>query len=321
MKHNFRNPLAVLAVVLVSLQAAHATFPGKNGRIAFQAQTDAGIQIFTVRPNGQGLKQITHVNGDAVQPDWSPDGRQIAFEIDKAEPSSCGAGIAIMNADGSNIVELSSDHSVCDFDPSFTPDGSRIVFDSFDPVTFDEAFWSMDRNGNDRQRIGPCCFDPTASPNGEKISYLTPNGEPFGVALFTSDIDGSNVFQVTPFSFDVAIKQDWAPDGQRIVFSKDGDTHIPGVSTNIATIRPDGTHLHFVTHYTGGDVNAFVGSYSPDGRWIVFRLQDHGLFGLFKIHPDGTGLTMILPMSSFRPRFIDWGSQPSETDDEENQRE
>jgi Tol biopolymer transport system component len=312
----YAHLMLVGIVLLLGVSSAHATFPGKNGRIAFQAQTDAGIQIFTVRPNGQGLQQITHLTGDAVAPDWSPDGRQIIFEIDKAEPSSCGAGVAIMNADGSNIVELSTDHTVCDLDPSFTPDGARIVFDRFDPLSFDEAFWIMDSNGNDRQRIGPCCIDPNASPNGEKLSYLTPNGEPTGIALFTSNIDGSNVFQVTPFNFDVAIKQDWAPDGEHIVFSKDGDTHIPGVSTNIATIRPDGTHLRFVTHYTGGDVNAFVGSYSPDGRWIVFRLQDHGLFGLFKIHPDGSGLTMILPMSSFRPRFIDWGAQATEHEEE-----
>jgi Tol biopolymer transport system component len=311
--------LSVSVLLIAAPTPAHATFPGKNGRIAFQAQTDAGIQIFTVLPDGQGLQQITHVEGDAVTPDWSPDGRQIVFEIDKADPSSCGAGVAIMNADGSNIVELTTDHTVCDFDPSFTPDGARIIFDRFDPATGVEGFWSMDRNGNDQQRIGPCCIDPNASPNGEKLSYLTPNGGPFGVALFTSNIDGSNVFQVTPFDFDVAIKQDWAPDGQHIVFSKDGDNHKPGVSTNIATIRPDGTGMRFVTHYTGGDVNAFVGSYSPDGHWIVFRLQEHGLFGLFKIHPDGTGLTTILPMSSFRPRFIDWGAQPSETDDGENQ--
>jgi Tol biopolymer transport system component len=308
----FPYVLVLGALLLPGATPAHATFPGKNGRIAFQAQTDAGIQIFTVRPNGRGLQQITHVNGDAVTPDWSPDGRQIVFEHDA--PGAC-ANVAIMNADGSGLVEF-PEPNVCEGDPSFTPDGSRIIFDRFDPATGVEGFWSMDRAGNDRKNIGACCIDPNASPNGERLSYLRPNGEPTGVALFTSNIDGSDVFQVTPFSFDVAIKQDWAPNGEHIVFSKDGDTHIPGVSTNIATIRPNGTHLHFVTHYTGGDVNAFVGSYSPDGRWIVFRLQDHGLFGLFKIHPDGTGLTMILPMSSFRPRFIDWGSQPSETDGE-----
>jgi hypothetical protein len=50
----------------------------------------------------------------------------------------------------------------------------------------------------------------------------------------------------------------------------------------------------------------------------VFRLNDHGQFGLFKIRPDGTHLTTILPLSSFRPRFIDWGARPSEADDEDD---
>ena len=307
--------LAYFAVLLLVTGTASATFPGRNGLIAFQAQTDAGLQIFTVRPNGKGLQQITHINGDAVAPDWSPDGRQIAFEHDT---DAC-ANVAIMNADGSGLVELSLDPNVCEGDPSFTPDGSRIVFDRFDPATNDEAFWSMDRNGNDRQRIGPCCIDPNVSPDGEKLSFLGFNGEPGGSALFTSSINGSNVFQLTPYSFDVAVKQDWSPDGQQLVFTKDGDTLMPGVSANIATIHPDGTDLRFVTHYQGGDVNAFVGSYSPDGHWIVFRLNAHGLFGLFKIHPNGTGLTTILPLSSFRPRFIDWGARPSEADDEDDE--
>lgn len=303
--------LAITLVIVTFVSAAHATFPGRNGRIAFQAQTDSGIQIFTVRPNGRGLQQITHLSGDAVAPDWSPDGRQIALEHDV--PGAC-ANVAIMNADGSGLAEF-PDPTVCQGDPSFTPDGGRIIFDRFDPATGIEGFWSMDRAGNDRQQIGTCCIDPNVSPNGEKLSYLTPNGDPTGMGLFTSNLDGSDVFQVTPFRFDVAIKQDWAPDGRQIVFSKDGDVHIPRVSTNIVTIRPDGTQLRFVTHYVGGDVNAFTGSYSPDGRWIVFRLEDHGLFGLFKIHPDGTHLTAILPLSRFKPRFIDWGAQPSEADE------
>jgi Tol biopolymer transport system component len=305
--------LACLTLVLATAGPAYATFPGRNGRIAFQAQVtpDAHIEIYTVRQNGHDLRQITHLDAaDAVRPDWSPDGRQIVFEIDRDEAPFCS--IALMNADGSNIVGLTPNEFVCENDPSFTPDGSRIVFDRFDGV--DEAFWSMDLTGNDRQRIGGCCADPNVSPNGEKLSFVAESDQPFEAALFTSNIDGSNVFQVAPFSFGVAIKQDWAPDGQDLVFSKHGIGHPPGVSANIATIRPDGTHLRFVTHYEGG-INANVGSYSPDGRWIVFRLEVNGLSGLYKIHPDGSHLRAILPLSSFRPRFIDWGAKPSEAED------
>jgi len=243
--------LASFSLLLLAVGTANATYPGRNGLIAFQAQTDAGIQIFTVRSNGQGLQQITHVTGDAGDPDWSPDGRQIVF--DHAAPSEC-ANVAIMNADGTGLVEFPDDPTVCEDDPSFTPDGSRIVFHRVDTTTGDEAIWSMDRNGNDRQRIGVCCADPNVSPDGEKLSFLGFNGNPDGSALFTSNTDGSNVFQVTPYSFNVAAKQDWAPDGQHLTFTKDGGLLKPGVSANIATIQPDGTHLRFLTHYEGGDV-------------------------------------------------------------------
>jgi len=301
-------------MVLATLGTAHAAFPGRNGLIAFHSQTGAGFQIFTVRPNGRDLRQITFLSGNAIDADWSADGRLIVFEHDA--PGEC-ANVAIMNADGSGLIEF-PDPTVCQLDPSFTPDGSRIVFDRFDPATNDEALWSMDLNGNDRQRIGHCCADPTVSPDGKRLSFVSGNGQPTGSALFTSNLEGGDLFQVTPFEFDVAIKQDWSPDGKQLVFTIDGDNPIPGVSANIATIRPDGTRLRLLTHYQGGrDVQAFAGSYSPDGRWIVFRLEDHGLFGLFKMHPDGSGVTTILPLSSFITSFIDWGSRPSESGDDD----
>jgi len=49
----------------------------------------------------------------------------------------------------------------------------------------------------------------------------------------------------------------------------------------------------------------------------VFRLEDHGLSGLYKMHPDGSHIRVILPLSSFKPRVIDWGAKPSEAEDGE----
>jgi Tol biopolymer transport system component len=139
-----------------------------------------------------------------------------------------------------------------------------------------------------------------------------------GQALFTSGSDGSDPSPITPFSFNVGFKHDWAPDGQRLAFIHNADFAIPGESANIATIRPDGTDLRFLTHYRGGELNAFVGSYSPDGRWIVFRLEDHGRFGLYKMHPDGSHLKPILGLSSFAPRFIDWGPRVADREKDDD---
>src|SRR5256885_3557975 len=129
-KHDLGS-LAALAgslAALVATPSALAAFPGHNGRIAFRADIGAGYQIYTVRPNGEDLRQITHVNGEAVQPDWSPDGRRIAFEHDTPVCSS----VAIINADGSDLVDLLPGPDVCEGAPSFTPDGTRVLFERFD---------------------------------------------------------------------------------------------------------------------------------------------------------------------------------------------
>lgn len=318
-----KTSLIVAALTLISLlplSRAAATVPGTNGQIAFQADTGSGNQIYTVSPNGHNLRQITHVNGDAVRPDWSPDGRHIVFAISTDDSQS----IAMMNADGSNVIAIitapnSSFEGVGD--PSFTTDGTRIVFEAFDGS--EDGIWSVNLDGSDAHHItsGPCCGvdDPNVSPNGQTISFIGYNGLDFGEALFTVGSDGTNLFQLTPFTLDIAIKQDWSPDGKNIVVTTHANFANPGESANIATIHADGTHLHYVTHYQGGDVNAFVGSYSPDGRWIVFRLEDHGNFGLFRMRSDGSSLRPILALSNFKPRFIDWGTRFENPEDDDSQ--
>src|SRR3954452_16692734 len=138
---------------LVLAPAAFATSLGRNGRIVFGADTGSGSQLYTVRPNGHELRQITHVDGDAVFPEWSPDGRRIVFELDTTEDS---ASIELMNADGSHVTDLTPRSSCCANQPSFTPDGKRIIFERFIPETEDDAIWSMRLDGSAQRRVlGP----------------------------------------------------------------------------------------------------------------------------------------------------------------------
>ena len=298
-------PLLAAMALLAAAPAALATFPGQNGRLAFHADTDAGSQIFTVRPNGRDLRQITHVDGDARVPDWSPDGRRIAFALETEDSSR----IAIMNADGSDLVVVPAAPGTFEGDPSFTPDGDRLLIDRFDGET--GALWSMRLDGSDRRVTAASGADPNVSPDGRRLAFLGLDGEPLGQALFTSAIDGSDPLALTPFSFNVGWKLDWAPDGRRLGFTHNADFAYPDESANIATIRPDGRGLRFVTNYRGGDANAFFGSYSPDGRWISLRLEDHGRKGLYKMRPDGSHLRPIFESQDVVPRYIDWGARPT----------
>jgi Tol biopolymer transport system component len=300
------RPLAVasfatIALLLASASSAPATFPGRNGLIAFHSQTANGTQIFTVRPNGGDLRQITHVAGDAIRPDWSPDGRRIAFEIDTADT----AQVALMNADGSDLVTLPG-IGLFNGDPSFTPDGTRLVYSFFNEEHGGVA--SMDLDGSDQRLIiDNDGEDPNVSPDARTISLTCAQVPEVLQALCTFPAGGGPVTPITPFTAEVGAKSDWAPDGQQLLFTDHADLPNPGDSANVAVVRPDGTGEHLLTHFRGGETNAFAGSYSPDGRWTVFRLEDHGRFGLFRMRPDGSHLRAILPLSDLAPRFIDWG--------------
>ena len=291
-----------------------ATYPARNGLIVFAEETRrSGYELFTVRADGTDLTRLTHLDGDAVNPDWSPDGTQIVFELDHGHgPVFCS--IELMNADGSEIVDLTtgrlpSGWTGCEGQPSFTPDGTRILFGQFDDTTQVESIQSMNLSGGNRllvtEGIGRGVTDPNVSPDGATVSFIAYNGEDLGQAIMTSAMDGTNADRIVPFRLDIAIKHDWAPDGAHIVFTDNADRSTK--PANIATVTPDGATLTYLTHFRNPTHRAYVGGYSPNGRWIVFRLEIGDRSGLFRMHPNGSHVKTILPMSAFRPRYIDWG--------------
>jgi Tol biopolymer transport system component len=294
----------IASTPMVTAGPVHATYPARNGLIVFAADTGEGPQLYTVRPNGKELRQITDLAEGAGAPDWSPDGSRIVFGLG-------GCTIAFVDPDGSNVTPLPQGephaNDVCEGDPSFTPDGSQIVFSRFDPVLEDEAIWIMDVDGSDRRRVAASPgggTDPNVSPDGRTVSLLgfLPDGP---TALFAAGIDGSGVHQVGPALYGIAFKHDWAPDGRHLVVTDNADD--VDHPANVATMRPDGTGLHYVTDLQATSDRAYVGSYSPDGAWIVFRLENGDSFELCVVRPDGRALRVVLPFSDFKPRFIDWG--------------
>ena len=202
------------SIALVLAGPAHATFPGRNGlhrvlQLHRPWRPDLHRAPERPRPAPDHPRQRRCLNVD-----WSPDGRRIAFDIETPD----SAQIAIMNADGSGLVTLpKAPGNIIEVDPSFTPDGRRLVFSTNNGG--DDALWSMKLDGTDRRLIKTgATADPNVSPDGRRIAFLSFNGEPFGKALSTSSIDGSKPLQLTPFSFNVGFRLDWAPDGRQLAF-------------------------------------------------------------------------------------------------------
>jgi Tol biopolymer transport system component len=321
-----RVALALVLGGLALAPPAFATYPAQTGLIVFAADTGAGYQLYTLHPNGHQLRQITAGPGEATNPDWSPDGQRIAFEHSWDSDAQC-ATVDLIDPDGSNRVSLTTGVGGCEGQPSFAPDGSEIFYDHFDLTTLDSAIWAMNVNGeNQRRIIGPwpngqgSATDPNVSPDRKTLSFVGFNGHLFGPTgepaqgLFSSGLDGNNLTQLMPFALDLAGKHDWAPDGRHLLVGTNANFFDPADSANIATIRPDGTKLKYLTHYHDPAVNAFAGSYSPDGKYIVFRVEDHRRYALMQMRRDGSHLKQILPFSDFRPRGSDWGPRGRDDD-------
>src|ERR1039458_6213487 len=47
--------------------------------IAFIRKIGDDFEVFTIRPDGKDVNQLTHTKGNAAHLEWSPDGERIAF--------------------------------------------------------------------------------------------------------------------------------------------------------------------------------------------------------------------------------------------------
>jgi Tol biopolymer transport system component len=302
----------VLAALLLPA-GSDATVPGPNGLIVFRAGEPDG-QIYTIGPDGSGQKQLTNLPGDTFLPHWSPQSNRIVFEFDPdKQANNVFCQIATMNRNGGALkIFPVTNGDACEASPSFSADGKRIYYEGFDGVNRDAVF-SMDLNGKNRRLVSDCqgtgVTDPEESPNGRMISF-TCYDQDGNSALFDANIDGRELRQLTPYSAEVGNKSDWSPDSSRIMFisTRNNDDQV-----NTWTIAPDGTNLQAVTDYPAGGLRAFGNSYSPDGRWILLRIEQDQASGgfqsaLFKIRTNGADLTQITPFSDFRPRNMTWGT-------------
>jgi Tol biopolymer transport system component len=303
---------ATLALVTAALNdsAARATVPGPNGLVIYQATVGKHIQLFTVRPDGSGMRRLTRfADSDSVHASWSPDGARVAFERDFPKH----AGIYTMSLDGGDLVSLTP-HGLQGM-PAYSPDGMTIAFDRTLPK--EDALWIMNADGSELRQLTHnkpagknecrCDESPIFSPNGKRIAFVRTISD-LQTAAFVVNVDGTGLEQLTPWRFGVSAKLDWSPDGSRIVISSP-QAEQPNVASNVFTIRPDGTGLKQVTHETKRGVHDLADGFSPDGTKIIFaKTVDGGPFQVYVINADGTGVRRLT--HGVDAHWASWGRRP-----------
>src|SRR3954454_1990883 len=318
-----RSLAAAVVVVTLAVSPAvpgGATPAGGKGRIAFERARlhENRSEIFVADADGAGARRVSHAPPETFdsEPDWSRDGTTIAFERCPAAGSACS--VWIVRADGRG-EQLGTPEGVDATAPAFAPDGRHVVYVrssgavKANPSVSDEnqiersEIVLADLYGGDERvlvALGGYRGDlggPQFSPDGRSIVFARQNSwlsRPVGGStLFVADADGRNVRPLTPWALAAGGHADWSPDGRRILLRTFG-----GDGGRIYTIGADGRGLRLVTRGlppATGEPGLSLGSFSPDGRWIVFGTTFRatnairGIADIEAVRADGTGLRNV----------------------------
>lgn len=228
-----------------------------QGTILFASTpiTARNWDLFTIKPDGTELTQLTDTREFEQHPSWSPDGQKILFTRGSALTNM---DIYVMNADGSGINRL-TEHPERDERAVWSPDGSQIAFVSQRDGHL--TIWLMDPQGGNKRKLVQG-REPAWSPDGRHIAFTSGQFEG-NDEIYIIDIDGSNMRRVTQHKrFDWFPK--WSPEGKRLAFCSE---RFGGQELMIAEAESG-----FQTRITVAEHTFEVEpEWSPDGRALAYQ--------------------------------------------------
>ena len=163
----------------------HPTWSPDGTRIAFASTRSGEAAIWIMDADGSHAKQVTtNGSGDWI-PSWSPHGRRIVYSrgssdremtppkfFEVLEPP--GGHLWLVDLQDGQMRQLTDEESTSDWNPMWSPDGSRIVFASRRSGNPD--IWMIDSDGRHLvQLTGHPAADyaPTWSPDGTRVAFTS----------------------------------------------------------------------------------------------------------------------------------------------------
>ena len=301
-----------LAVVLSLGTTAGAEAAGAlNGRISFTSFRDGALgDIWTMNPDGTGLRKLTGGPLYDAQSDWSPDGRSIAFR--RGPNASQRLGVWRMDLYGNDQTLLTQGDPAVPTQnatqPSWTPDGHGLLFRATLPPFPDSDIWQIGTSGEGRHLLAHVPGEqlyPSYSPDMSKIAFTT-QFTTTDRAIFTMNPDGSELSKVfdVPGAYDSAPA--WSPDGDQIAFESDHDGDM-----EIYAMNADGSNVRRLTDNVIHDEGPV---WSPDGERITFTSGPEDLDGdIWVMDADGTDRMRLTDVPG-RDESPDWQPIPHSGD-------
>lgn len=291
--------LTAITILAINVAAAEATFPGRNGKVAFNPSSNS---LWFARADGTHERRFAR----GSDPAFSPSGRRVAF----VRSRSGGSDDLFVKPTRRGPVRRLTRGGFRASDPTFTANENAIIFARFSRDGNTGFLYSVRLKGSRQPRKLAQGLNPTTSVDGQTIVFDR-DGD-----IFRMNRDGSDVVNLTrtpakgplgSFAFEGG--PDVAPDGQRITYATSEGGPLPGSNREtISTMTIDGADRRIVAETR--DVETGLGQpiFVPDGEFIAFQRSTFDGFrpsrGGRLVRPDGTG------ERRFPVAIEDWSPRP-----------
>lgn len=321
---------------LVRWSIVHALFAfsaaclGTNSsRIAFASNRNGNWDVYLMNADGSNLVNVSnHPERADIGPQWSPDGRQIAFNSDNSvivadqvgqviggfSPESALANnpswspssemIALhttidgnfelyqLRFDGTELTRLTNSSTYDESCPDWSPIGDYIAYRSHHELS---AGFDLDLMRADSSGATDSLMTWAGSASDCPLIDWSPDGEHLAVVnrtlseLEIGKSDQSKVLAECARGF-----PDWSPDGAKITFAGDQCTNNAD-RTEIYVVNSDGSAMERLTDNSAADYHPV---WSPDGRKIAFVSSRDGNDEIYVMNADGSQQTNLTRNSS-----------------------
>jgi erythromycin esterase-like protein len=207
-----------------------------------------------------------------IEPDWSPDGQQLAYAsslgsyADPGDGDAVALAVHVMRVDGSEQTCLTA----AGWPPSQPATGAAGVHDS-------DLFWNT---------------APAWSPLGDRLAFQSNRDGNNEIYLMSSSGASQQNLTRHPASDGSPA---WSPDGTQIAFVSDRDGN-----EEIYVMDVAGTNVQRLTHDPGADKSP---AWSPDGHWIAFHADRYSQVGanfdLHLVRADGSRVLRLTTHADF----------------------